>query len=172
MNDSNNEVELQLWNRAHLKALKLGALIAVGVHQYQPCITDELAEWAINFITAEITGVAKRFESGDVGMGDSKQAADMQRKIEAYFQTTRATKTVDINSVMFKDKIIPYAIAWQRVSGLSSFKNDRLGVKAALKNNIQLFIDLGYLVEISKHDLAKKYGYSGNAYGIGNSWPQ
>lgn len=43
-----------LWNRGHLKALRLAALVAVGVNPYAPTVTQDIALWAIDMVRADI----------------------------------------------------------------------------------------------------------------------
>jgi hypothetical protein len=63
MNESKVDVEAQVWNRAHLKALKLAASLAVGVNAHQPVVTNDLAQWAIAFVTRDCTLLAGRFSA-------------------------------------------------------------------------------------------------------------
>ncbi len=171
MNGSKLDVEMQLWNRAHLKALKLSALLAVGVNPYQPVVTREMAQWAIDFVVREVGVVVARFKDGDVGKGDSKQFHDLKRAIETYYDgKSTATKKDGRFHGLAKAKIIPYAYILQRTASVASFRNDKSGATNATRRTIQSMIDSGMLVEISKQSLIEKYGFSGVAYGIGAHW--
>jgi hypothetical protein len=169
MNSSHAEVEVQVWNRAHLKVLKLAALLAVGCNPHQPVINAEHAQWAIDFVVTDVELVAARFRSGDVGQGDSKQFHDLKRAIVGYFSQPPAIVKTRF-SVLHKARIIPYAFLLQRTANISSFKNDRLGATQALRKNLQAMIDSGMVVEIASPDLFKKYRFSGVAYGISEHW--
>ena len=166
MNHAGNEVEIQLWNRAHLKALKLAALVAVGCNPHHPLVTPEVAQWAIDFVTAEVTRVCARFTTGDVGTGDSKQMNDLRRVVENYFQTKGGGKY----PAMCKDGIIPYAYLFSRVANLSSFKKDRLGAKQALRGNVNALIDSGALIEVPTAKTQASYSYTGLAYAVSSHW--
>ena len=176
MNASNLDVETQVWNRAHLKALKLAALLAVGCNPHQPIVTAEMAQWAINFVTRDVELVSARFKDGDVGQGDSKQFHDLKRAIEAYFNhPPKAVKDRYGSSAggkhdLIKAGVIPYAHLSQRTACTASFRHDRLGATNALKRTIQTMLDSGMLVEISRPLLLQKYKFSGVAYGISTSW--
>lgn len=167
MNSSRGEVELQLWNRAHLKALKLSALLAVGVNQNAPLITTREATWAINFVSRDCEIIAKRFKSGDVGKGDSKQYNDLIRVIEAYFKS--APKTLEaygVTTALINAGVIPYRYLIRRTAGLASFRTDKLGATTALKKTIQVLLDSGMISQIPAGNLAKQFGFSGVAYGV------
>ncbi len=171
MNATKYEAETQLWNRAHLKALKLAALLAVGVNPHQPTITHACAEWAIDFTRRDITSVAKRFMEGDVGQGDGKQHHDLRRAIEQYFNAPPASITKSNWAMkMQADKIITYSYLAARTAPIASFRQDKLGSTGALKRGIQRMLDSGMLVEIPKVQLNQKYGYTGSAFGVGTYW--
>jgi hypothetical protein len=59
--NSRGEVERHLWNRTHLKALKLGALLAVGRDPQNPIISREDAEWARDFVIRDVTLLTTKF---------------------------------------------------------------------------------------------------------------
>lgn len=171
MNDSKHEAETQLWNRAHLKALKLAALLAVGVNPHQPVVTAITSQWAIDFTRRDIEGVAKRFMDGDVGQGDGKQYHDLKRAIELYFSAPPKHILADhVCRTMHADKIIPYRYLAQRTAAVASFRVDKQGSSAALKRAIQTMIDSGMLIEILKIQLQQKYKFSGVAYGVSANW--
>lgn len=166
MNDSKHEAEVQLWNRAHLKALKLAALLSVGINPHQPSVTSVTAQWAIDFTRRDILNVARRFLSGDVGQGDNKQHHDLKRVIEHYFKMCAR----DTNQQLHAAKVIPYRYLAQRTAAVASFRTDRLGATNALKRSLQRMVESAMLIEIPQHVLQRSYDYSGIAYGIGKEW--
>lgn len=168
MNRSKLDTEVQCWNRSHLKALKLAALLAVGVNPHQPIITADLATWAIDFVKRDVELIVSRFKVGDVGQGDSKQYNDLKKAIEAYYD--RKLKMVHDDRLLWADKIIPYRAIQRRTASVASFRHDKMGSTHGIKRTIQTFIDNGMLVEVSRQDLIKKYGFSGIAYAIGTAW--
>lgn len=171
MNESKVEVEMQVWNRAHLKALKLSALLAVGVNPHQPIVTTDLAEWAISFVSRDCALLAGRFSAGDVGNGDSKQFHDLGRIVTEYFKMSHDKHSgYGISTAMFKAKVIPYLYLSRRTVNLTSFKTDRTGATAALKRTLQGYLDSGLLIEIPRPTLDKTFSFSGAAYGISKHW--
>lgn len=168
INAAKAEVDVQLWNRAHLKALKLAALLAVGINPHRPVVTADLAQWAIDFTEREIRAIAKRFATGDVGQGDSKQYVDLKRTVEGYF--VAKGRSLEQFAKLHRSRIIPYAWLSRKTANLASFRLDRLGATQALKRTLQDMIDSGMLVEVARTTLAEKYEFSGVAYAIGRSW--
>jgi len=171
MNSANGEVDMQLWNRAHLKALKLAALLAVGNNPHQPIVDEAMATWAIGFVKRDVEQVAARFHKGDIGTGDSKQLNDLKRAIEAYFElSVDALDKYSCPSILQRQKFIPYRYLIKRTASLASYRQDRLGATQALKKTIQCMVESGMLIEVSKQVLFEKYKFSGVAYGVSNHW--
>lgn len=165
--NAGNEIEAELWNRAHLKALKLAALVAVGCNFDEPKILIEHARWVVNFVKRDISNVATRFASGDVGEGDSKQIHDLKRVISEYMESPYIKLAPYlVEEKMFRDKIIPYGYLQRRTAGLSSYHTDRRGSSAALRNALGELIDSEVLVEVSPHQLFNQYGGRGRAFGL------
>lgn len=169
MNASSLDTESMLWNRAHLKALKLAALIAVGISPHNPVVTADLAQWAITFTNWDIRGMADRFVAGDVGQGNGKQHHDLKFVVEAYFdRDIEAVATYDKH--LWIGRIIPYRTMCRKTSSLASFRTDRNGATAGLRGAIQVMLDSGMLIEVSQAVLQKEYSFSGKAYCIGSCW--
>lgn len=168
---SPSDAEIQLWNRAHLKALKLGALLAVGVNPHNPIVTKDLAQWAIDFVNRDIGAMTTKFKSGDVGTGDGKLQFDVRRFTRLYLQSTYdKVETYGVEEYMHKDKVIPYVYFQRRTANLSAFRGDRRGAKGALRSALEEAIDCGALVEIPAPQMRTKYGTTAKAYAIGPAW--
>lgn len=171
MNASLNDVEVELWNRAHLKALKLSALLAVGMNVDQPVVTRDLAEWAVAFVERDVDVVSTRFASGDVGSGDSKLIHDVKRVLEVYIKGTyEQAATYHVEENLFKDRVVPYVYLQRRTANLSAFRNDRRGSSGALKATIQEMVDSGWLLEVPAKQLQERYNFAGRAFGIQKLW--
>lgn len=166
-----NDSQREIWNRAHLKALKLAGVIAVGVNAHDPCITPEIANWAINIVQMDCQAIQKRFASGDIGVGDSKQINDLRRAIENYTTLTfEEAKKFGTTVKMFADGVIPYQYFMKKTNQLAAFRNDKLGSTLSLKRTLQALVDAGMLKLIPKVQSEQAYQYTGDAYGISKHW--
>ena len=169
INGSKQDVEAQVWNRVHLKALKLSALLAVGCDPHCPVVTRELATWAISFITRDAKLMTGRFQSGDVGQGDEKQYHDLKRAIELYQKNGfAAVSKYGVTSQMYESKILPYTYLARRTASVASFRNDRVGATTGLKKAVQNLVDCGALVLVAPAELQKNFKYNGVAYVVFN----
>lgn len=166
-----NEVGRQLWSRAHLKALKLSGLVAVGVDPDNPVITRDIAEWAFNIIRRDIEGVMLKFESGSVGRTseETKQVADFIRVTLQYLKLPyEDLAKYRIERPMHKDHVVTLAYVQRRLTSLSAFRNDRIGATNAIKRTMQSLIDDGDIIEMGKADLASRYNKTGRAFVVSN----
>lgn len=169
--DKGTDIQVQLWNRAHLKALKFAGLIAVGVNPHQPTVTDEIAQWAINFTYSELENIIERFKEGDVGTGESKQLSDLKYAIESYFKLGKtASKSYDVPEVLIKNSVVPYRYLSKRLISVASYRQDKLGSTNAIKRNIQTLIDSGMIQIVKNEEFIKKLNYSGILYIISQNW--
>lgn len=166
-----NDAIREIWNRAHLKALKLSGVVAVGVNAHKPVVTGEIARWAINLVQKDCEALQKRFTAGDIGQGDSKQINDVRRIIENYVNLPFVeAEKFGATKKLHEAYLIPYQFVIKKTYSLASFKNDKMGSTHALKRTLDTMVDMGMLKAFSKIELESKYDYSGTAYHVGKNW--
>lgn len=161
-----NEVTRQLWNRAHLKALRLAALVAVGVNPYNAVVTADVAQWAIKMIEADIRSLLNRYEAGDVGEGDSKLFSDLTTVLTNYFGR-KAPK--DYEEFHAKGCVAIRHLQ-QRTANRGAFRNHRNGATRALKDTLEAMCDLGLLVRLDKKRASEWFGTTSAVYCLGDRW--
>lgn len=159
------DVERHLWNRAHLKALKLAALAAVCDNPHNPVINEPSARWAIALVTKDINAMTTRFATGDVGQGDAKQLADIRRVLLDYFKTAASTLATayGVPLEMQPNGLIPFVYLQRRTASLASFRADRQGSTAALKRCVEELISTGEIQEVAK-SIGAQHGYTGRIF--------
>lgn len=158
-----SEGTVELWNRAHLKSLKMAGLIAVGVNPHSPVIDEQAAQWAIDFVLRDVTTISERFKTGDVGQGESKQYNDLKRVLATLLTSKAKDERLE---AMRKDGIVPYRDIIRRLHNCASFRGDRLGATNALTRVLTSMKDGGELAEIAQPVLTAKYKFSGKAYAL------
>lgn len=169
INNAKNDVEMQLWNRAHLKALKLAALLAVGANPNQPIITQELALWAIEFVKLDINTIVSRFSAGDVGLGDNKQSFDMKQIFNNYATLNDdLLRNYQVPVNLWKAGIIPFSYISRRCSAMAAFRKDRTGSRRAITETLKALVEQGYVVEIPSTQIEATFGIRAKCYGVGD----
>jgi hypothetical protein len=146
-----DDVSREIWNRAHIKALKMAGLLAVGCNWINPVVNAELAHWAINVENANVAKLMHRFESGEVGSGLETSEVRQQREIK---RVIKDWLTLDWTSLekykagtveMYNARVVPYKYIAIRLQSLAAFREDRRGATAALQRTLQSMSDHGDL---------------------------
>lgn len=160
INTASNDVTRQLWNRAHIKALKLAAILAVGCNYINPVINTECATWALQLIVNDVTNLLSRFESGAIGIANvqNEQTLEIKKAFKKYIITPwdELQKTNGATLLTYNAKIIPHAFLSGFCRQRAAFKNDRLGPIPALTQAIKSMIECDEIRELSPQDKNKQ----------------
>lgn len=172
INGASNAAEAELWNRAHLKALKLSALIAVGCDPHNPIVTEVIAQWSIDFTEAEVGAMSEKFSSGEIGEGDHRQEQDLRRAIAEYYKMKPAKrKNNNVPQQLCEHgNIFPLSYIKRRLRLLSSFKNDRRGAHVAIEALLKTLVSDGTLERVPTNQAFEQFGTRAAIYILGDSW--
>lgn len=171
INNSANGAEAQLWNRAHLKALKLAALVAVGCDMHAPTVTTNSAQWAIDLVQQDVHSLLERFAAGEVGQGEHNQESDVRRVVKDYLAMTAEQRASYKVPKALQDKpAVPFTYLRRRLRVLSTFKNDRKGLALAIKLAVQDAVEGGILKEVPQQDVRAQWGLTATVYVLGDQW--
>lgn len=159
INRGEDEMLKQLWNRAHVKAMKLAALIAVGVSHNAPIVTAPIARWSIDFIQTEIENMIAKFMAGEVGEGDHKALAELEKAVTKWGtleEKHRRPYSVP-SAILMQGKLIPYAFFRTYLGQRAAFKNHKLGAARAVQLALEDAVKLHKLSQLpilqAKQDL-------------------
>lgn len=166
----------ELWNRIHIKALRLAGVLAVGVNHLFPCVDAEQATWATNEIYWQTKGLIDRFKRGDIGGGAVNAVANEDRQTSVMVHRICQFVTGKAKTGQYKDmaemmdaKVIPYNWLNQTLRIYPDFKNDRRGASEAITKIYRQLLDSGDIVELPKDQMQKKYGRAMRAFQIVNA---
>ena len=170
INGSQAEAFRQLYNRAHLKALKLAALQAVGENPIAPVIGTPGAMWAINLIDRQTQSLVARFASGEVGEVAGNQTAQQRliRKVIRDYLNAEAGKYEKSGCTikMHIDFIFTKKYLSDRLINLAAYRGDKAGGTAALKRNIDFLQEADEIRHVNPMDMQKLFGTSASAFGV------
>jgi hypothetical protein len=169
MNDDNtNEVVRQLWNRAHLKAMKLAALIAVGINYINPMIDENCAQWATDQIASQTSKLIAKFRAGDIGDGagnESRQVREVIKTIATYLnEPFERYAQYGGTQAMHAAGIIRYDHIQRRLVSMAMFRQDRIGGTNAIKRAIDLLLTADELREVPRVQMTELFGSSPRAF--------
>ena len=159
INNGTDEVIRQLWNRAHLKVLKLCGLVAVGCHIHNPVVTAEIAQWAIDTVNFEVGAMVAQFTSGDIGEGDHQREAEIVKAMRRYREITPKQRG-DYNTpeaLREMPALVPYAFLKKFLFTKAAFAGAKREASAALAAALADMVKGGTLIEIGKEESFKKW---------------
>jgi hypothetical protein len=149
----------ELWNRAHIKALKLAGLLAVGCNYINPIVDIDCAKWALNLIANDVQNLVNRFESGNVGVepAQNEQVAEIKKAFKKYVTSEfDAVKGYPGTSLtIWGLKLVPHSFITSYCRARACFKNDRLGPIQAIKTCIASLIECDEIKELTIQDKRK-----------------
>ena len=171
INSSSRELELQLWNRAHLKALKLAGLIAVGINPHSPIITSECVNYATHFIMQDIEKLTDRFAEGGVGDGSGRHELEIRHAMEAYLSMSKLKRNRYSVPVKVIDKpIVPYNFLRRRLRKLKAFNKDKRGDTRAIKETLNDLVEREVIVQLSTEQAFNEFNTRSPLFIIGPAW--
>jgi hypothetical protein len=165
INGTTDEAKRQMYNRAGLKALKIGALLAVADNHHTPIIQDVHIDWALHLVNKDIEISEKHLREGDIGVNDQSRQNKMLKVIEDYFRTSVESDT-EVKRKMKQDSVITRKFIQTRVSSSPAFEKAVGGAVRALDLTLQNMIANGQILELDKVVLAKQYSFYGKAYRV------
>jgi len=165
------EATLELWNRAHLKVLKISSLLAVGVNCQTPVITLDQVQWAIKFVNKDVNYMINKFATGGIGTGATAQEKAVKSCITKFMGLTPLQKTRKAKArKAVTAGLIPYLYIKQEVGSKSLFENDKMGSVFALDKVLKEMVKSAELVLVDKVTARNEYNTAGVLYGIGDNW--
>lgn len=160
-----DEAWRQMWNRAHLKMMRLAALIAIGDYPEEPCVHPHHVAWATQVIRNDITIMTRRMRDGDVGLTDHSREQKVQSYISEYLSQD-IPSSYNVPHAMKVAGIVPRKYLQIRSQKSPAFVTYKMGSARALDDTIRSMMDSGYLMEISREKLVNDYGFHGKAYRV------
>ena len=154
-NPEADDASKQLWNRAHLKALKLAALIAVGINYNNPIINMDCARFAIDMVSKDIETMMGNFRSGLMASDEVRREQLVHQACVDYLAMDyRKRLTYIRNTTLAKLEIVPIAFLRRRLRNVSDFA-DVGDTGRALDNAIKSLVDMQDLKPIHHTELMK-----------------
>lgn len=155
INDPSQNENVELWNRAHLKLVRLSGLVAVGVNPVAPVVVPSYVEWARGLIELEMARFQVKVESGDIGTDEQRQLPAVVKAAVAFMNMSIDQRAnYGVNREIAAMQLIPYGFFRRRLKQNKEFLTARNGHTNAIKDAVQEAIDCQFLVELSPQQVA------------------
>lgn len=168
INNTDNDIYRQLWNRAHMKALKLAALCAVGINPAAPTVDEYSMQWACDIVNTEVLALLSKFDRGEIGREDNNEMAQVdyvRQKVAEYLKHPYDKfAAYKVTPAMHAAGVIEWSYLQRRCVPVSAFRNDRAGGTNALKRAVQALLDSDTIREVSKHVAQERYGTASRCF--------
>ena len=148
---SGSDATNELWNRAHLNAMRVAALAAIGQNLSKPTINGALFDWAANIVYRQVVLLVGKFTRGETGERDDAghQLELVRRWLNNFrgfnpdvMRTRRAMKHyADARAA----GVVPYSYFLYCAGAVPIFKKDRNKVAGALRTVIDTMKKTGEL---------------------------
>lgn len=167
INSTEDESWRQMWNRAHLKALKVSGLLAVSDNPSNPMVTAEHATWALDLVKRDIKIMSSKIQGGDVGNDDSARERKLLSILREYLSGP-VGKSYGVSEAMRTQGYVPRKYLQIRVQKVNSFIKFRNGQNKALDETLKSMVDSGYIADVPAGKLPLEYGFHGRCFRIVN----
>lgn len=172
INETEGEVARQLWNRVHLQALKLSALMAVGENYINPVVTLQQFMWASELIVAQTRRLIAKFETGLVGAGastgESKQTNEVIKVFNELLLDGEKYVKYGGRLDMCNAFIVTETLIQRKLISMACFRNDRMGATFALKRAIKTLLDADDIREVPPQQMMQLFNSKPRAFQIQN----
>lgn len=156
----------QIWNRAHLKALKYAGLVAGLDNHTQPVATLPQVEWAIGLVQRDAALFEQSLANGDVGSDATAQEKKLLHMIGEFLHKPLSKSYAFVPAAMQTDGVVPRKYLQKRTSDTACFLAHPLGATVALDKALQSLCDSGYLAEIDKVKAGEVYTFQGRCFKV------
>ncbi|EAQ26702.1 DUF3987 domain-containing protein [Roseovarius sp. 217] len=172
MNMGGDRPEGIIWNRSHLKALKLAASIAAGINPYCPHIEADVMRWAIKVERHNVEQLLAEMESGEVGESTEDVRLGRVTKAFADYVLTEhhlLSKGYRVSSDLHERRIVAFTYLHNKLGNTAPFrKNGYKEPRDLIRDSLKVLVEKGDLIEINKVQMFKETGHSVEGWMIGN----
>jgi hypothetical protein len=165
INATEDESWRQMWNRAHLKTLKIAGILAAADTCEAPIVTAQQAEWALDVVKRDIRIMSRKMSDGDVGDGDMVRERKMLSVLRSYLEQPLA-KGYGLPDEMRQAGVVARKFLQIKLQKTNSFVKHRQGQTAGLDSTVKSLIDSGYIVEVAKDKIPVEWKFVGRCFRI------
>ncbi len=160
--DDIREAFTNVWNRSHIRAMKLAALVAVGINKFDPCVTADVAQWAIDFVKNDGRILHEGLEGGGMGHFATESVEteclnELMKRIAIYLiepfkpSSNKAAKQEEHAAKRFRASYVQTFISRNK-----RFFDREGKTTKALNETLQMLCDYGY-IKVLAQNAAKTY---------------
>ncbi len=155
-----------LWNRAHLKFLRIAGLLAVADNCVNPCINMYHAQWAQKLVLNGIAVLSRKMESGEIGSGENACLAKVRNIMRQYLIKPVPKVNFEANTALRSKNIISRRLLQQKTANIACFRKSRQGSSMALANALKTLLAEGSITMVKGPEMFEISNMAGDGYRI------
>lgn len=155
----------QIWNRAHLKAIRVAGVLGASDNYLQPVVQEHHVDWAINLVLKDAHSMLDKVTGGEIGVDDTARYKKFLSILKD-FLSGKVANSYGIDLRMIADGIVPRKYLIGRSCQVRCFRNYKLGSTLGLDHAIKNAVDSGVIMEVDKTKAVEAYNYHGRAFRI------
>lgn len=165
INSTSDESIRLMYNRAHLKALKIASILAAVDWFPEPRINLGHATWGITVIRRDIATFQQHKKSGDIGDGDHVRQQKVVAILRDYLRNA-PPPSYKIPKAMRENAIVTRKYLQMRTSSVGAFSKHKLGASKALDDTLKTMVSDGLIMAVQKDKMIETYNCHGQCYRI------
>lgn len=147
-----NEVIRQAYNRFVFKALKLGCLLSIFENCYNPILTVEQFDWALEFVETCNNKIIQKYKSGEVGAGGDVQCRVITLDRIRTLIDKRNGRDQRMMAWMWEHCILSRSDIQVNLHNKPAFRNSKLGFQNAFDKALFDLTQLGVVRPLNPNE--------------------
>lgn len=179
INQSEERVIRELWNRVHLNVSKLAGILAVGLNATEPVIDKICWQWAERFVKFAIQRLEDKFRSGIVANLEVSHSATTEAMKQFLFRycnndnggmgLTKKQIKDGVTQQMVNGRVIPIGHLRNELLATPLYRKSKAGASVVFQRAIAELIESGDLAEVPRSQAIDSFKYHGKLYWVRSS---
>lgn len=152
INKNSQEAIRQLWNRFHLKVLKMASLLAAFDNFAAPIVQKHHVDWAEMYCRRDVETWLRKFERGEIGSSDLRGEGLLNAALQKYTKMPAKTRVSSYDvpvSASTRNDVIPHRFLKKYLKRLSFFQKHPKGMNLAIDLAIKEAVGSEVLIDLT-----------------------
>lgn len=153
-----------IWMRADLKMIRLASLLAAFENPFEPVVTKQMCQWAIDMLAHSAHTFMRRYAQGKLGAKGQRTYTIVLNALRNIFSNNLAL--TEEEQMFLSHGIVLHSPLFTKVS--SQIARGGESPARAMKEVMQALMDEGRIVKVTEAELRNQFNKRGLAYRILN----
>lgn len=142
------------WTRAHLQALRVAGVIAVGNNIFEPVVTKEAAEYAVMLMKRSVLSLEKRMRMGAFGNSEQQSEYEIRKEMNKFFgMNEKEKKKLHLPKEYIEGGYIPLRYILSKCRNNPVFSSNPRGATMAIETTLRSLVAQGDIYEVDSREI-------------------